>query len=186
MKPKAWADPSIANEVRKSRRRIPNRMGRKSRAIFSIPRCTPKYTTETVAEATDQPARRREEEKQRPTSDDGVVAEKDEPAEHAPESDDGPGRTDRLLEGAHDALLRLSTDEKLRHHDRETDAGDADEVDENERAPVVFPGDERELPEVPEADRASGGGENEACAGSPVSALLCHAFSVRVTVRSRR
>lgn len=140
------------------------------RAIRSMPRCTPKYTmdrhhdqrgereledavrdlgVEEVAhgEIHGEPAHgpphgAREEVEERPARDDRVVREENEPAEHAPATDDGPERTDRGLEGADGALLCLPADEQLGHHDGKADRQDAEEVDEDEGAPVVLPGDE--------------------------------------------
>ena len=58
------------------------------------------------------------------------------------------------------ALLRRSPDQQFGHHDGQAHGGDAHEVHEDEGPAVVLPRDERELPQVAEADRAPGRGEN--------------------------
>ncbi len=123
-------------------------------------------------EAPEHPLRGPREVVERPARDHRVVAEQDEAAQHAPHPDDAPRGSDRLLERAHHALLRRAPDQDLGHHDRQADGGDAHQVDQHERAAVVLPGDEGELPQVAEADGAPGGREDEADARAPVAALL--------------
>ena len=117
---------------------------------------------------------------ERPARDDRVVAEQQEGAEHAPHAEDGPPRARGFPERADGALLRPPADQQLRHHDRHPDHQDADQVDEDERAPVVVPGDVGEAPEVAQADGAARGGEDEAGAGAPVAAVALHPIPPRL------
>ena len=124
--------------------------------------------------AGERPAHRPGEVEERPPGDHGVVAEENEPAEHAPHPDDPPAGTDHGPERAHDAGLAPAADQDLRHHDREPDGQDARQVDEHECASLVVPGDEGELPEVPQPDGAPGRGEDESETRSPVCTLSLH------------
>ena len=159
------------------------------RPSWSVPfaDCSVKISPQRRAcgESSDHPSRRLGEEEQRPAGDDGVVAEQYEPAQNAPHSYEAPRGTHRFLEGTDRTLLSFSSDQKLGHHDREPDGSDAYEIHENECAPVVLPRNEREFPEVSQSNGTSGGGQDEACTGGPVSTLLCHVVSGSVTVASR-
>jgi hypothetical protein len=115
-----------------------------------------------LGEAVQGPADAFHEIEERPARDDRVVAQKNEAAQHTPQTYEAPYGSERLLEGPDRAFLGLPTDQQLGHHDREPNRGDADEINENERTAVVFPRDEREFPQVAEADGTTSGGEHEA------------------------
>ena len=178
MNVRARPDPSMVRALTNRSSRIPNRMGRRSLAVRSMPPFTPDSTTNTVApmnnaesricspagcgegaegvphlgargEATHAPTERLREVVERPPGDDRVVAQDDEAGENAQTAHESPGGTERRLHGADGALLGFPADQELRHHDGEAYSENAGQVDQYEGAAAIFPRDVWEFPEVP-------------------------------------
>ncbi len=63
----------------------------------------------------------------------------------------------------------MATDHQLRHHNRQTDNENADKINEDEGTSAVLSGDVGELPDIAEADGATGGSQDKSEARGPLS-----------------
>ena len=54
------------------------------------------------------------------------------------------------------ALTATPPDQHLSHHDRNPDAGDAEQIDQHKGAATVFTGDVGELPDIPQPHGRAG------------------------------
>ena len=71
--------------------------------------------------------------------------------------------------GCHRIATPAAPDKNFRHHDRHTDQNDAKQVDQNECATTVLPGDIRKLPDIAKSDCRASDGQDERKPGRPVA-----------------
>jgi len=87
--------------------------------------------------------------------------------------------------GAEDVAAARPPQRQLHDHDRKTEREQKPQIDQNEDRPAVLSADEREAPDVAEADRAAGGQKNEADPGTeilPGGAVILHVVSPNAVV----
>ncbi len=82
-------------------------------------------------------------------------------------ADDPPLLEPEVPERVDGIAVRSPSDDELGEDGREADAERRDDVDDQEGGTAELGGLERELPDVPEADRAADGREDEPCPGCP-------------------
>jgi hypothetical protein len=113
---------------------------------------------------------------QRPAADHRVEAEDEEGGDGAEHADAAPPLGDLLAPG-HDLdagggiAASASTDRELGEHHRHDHQREPSQVDEDERATAVRTDLVRELPDAPDADGGTDGGEDEAGAAPPLGHL---------------
>ncbi len=74
----------------------------------------------------------------------------------------GGAATLQAYKGTDSVAPGMSADHQFRHHDRQADQGDADQVDQHKSAATVVAGDVGKLPDVAETHGAAGGRQDKA------------------------
>ena len=77
-----------------------------------------------------------------------------------------------LLEGTNRIETGFTSNGKPGQHDGQTHHGDADQIDEDERAAAVLADNIRKLPDITQADSGAGSGHNETHSGFPESSFV--------------
>ena len=125
---------------------------------------------------------------QGPTGDDAVIRENEKTRQHPAPADQGPTAVAARLpaEGGHGvdrALAAATPQHDLRHHDRNTHHGDAEQIDQNKGAPPVLTGDVGKLPDSAQPHRRAGRRQNKDQTRRPLS---MNGYSLRHYTRLRK
>ena len=113
----------------------------------------------------------------RPAGDDRVERQDARAGQHPEDTDEPPaGVRFDCVERPNRGQLRVPADGQLRHHDRQTDQDDAEEVDEHEDGAAALSDAGRKPPDVPQAHGGAGGGQDEPGPRTPCATISggCH------------
>ncbi|MNF52785.1 hypothetical protein D3C84_341440 [compost metagenome] len=137
-------------------------------------------TAALAIQAGEAAAERRRSVGQGPASDHRIEAEDQEAGQHcqtadAPPVAAGAGLASHRGDGALGVGAAAAADHELGHQQRNADGQDTGQVDQDEGAAAVLPGDIGKFPDIAQAHRRTGGGEEEYPARRPQAARRCTA-----------